>query len=219
MRSSLACLLVALLAGSGCAEQPRVRRAMAQPYSPTNLHRTPGALPAHLRRVAVLPVTAQDGNADAVAALGSYEPILLVELRKRAAFEVVPISRDQLRLWTGRSDWRQEEALPPDFLAKIRENTGSEGLLFAQLSAYRAYPPLAVGWRMTLVDASTGLSHWSVDETFDAGSVDVIKAAQSYARAQMNQPAMELDSTGVLSSPSRFGQYASAAVVSTLQPR
>lgn len=219
MRLSLACLLVALLAGAGCAEQPRVRRAMAQPYSPSNLHRAPGPLPAHLRRVAVLPVTAQEGNADATAAVASYESILLVELRKRAAFEVVPVSRDQLRLWTGRSDWRQEEALPPDFLAKVRENTGSDGLMFAQLSAYRAYPPLAVGWRMSLIDTSTGASHWSVDETFDGGSVEVIKAAQAYARAQMNQPAVELDSTGVLSSPSRFGQYASSAVVSTLQPR
>lgn len=220
MRSSFALFMAAGVLAAGCAEQPRMRRALAQPYRPANMHQTTASLPSYLRRVAVLPLVAGEGTAsDAALALGTLEPILLLELRKRAAFDVIPISRDQLRLWTGRTDWRQEEPLPPDFLSRIREQTGAEGLVFAQVAAYRPYPPLAVGWRLALVDTTTGTSHWSVDEVFDAGSVEVIKAAQTYARAQMNQPATELDSSAVLSSPSRFGQYAAAAVVATLQPR
>lgn len=219
MRPLTACLVAGLLAGAGCAEQPRARRALAQPYQPANLHRAAASLPASLRRVAVLPLATPDGSSEAASAAAGMETILLAELRKRAAFEVVPVSRDQLRLWTGRADWRREESLPADLLNRIQERTGSEGVLFSGISTYRPYPPLAVGWSLQLVDAATGASYWTVDEVFDAGSVEVIKSAQAYARAHMNQPALELDSTGVLSSPSRFGQYTAAAVVGTLQPR
>ena len=219
MRHATSWVAVSLLLFAGCAEQPRVRRALAQPYQPANLHRRSAVLPAHLRRVALLPLTAEEGATDAQAAVRDLEPILLVELRKRAAFEVVPVSREQLKLWSGRSNWRQEDPLPPDFLTRVQDETGSQGLMFAYLSAYRPYPPLATGWRLSLIECATGNAWWSVDEVFDAGSVEVIKSAQAYARGQMNQPAIELDSTAVLSSPSRFAQYTAAAVVATLPGR
>lgn len=208
-----------LLLLAGCAEQPRVRRAMAQSYQPTNLHRQAAVLPAHLRRIAVLPLTAPAGDVEAQNAVPALESILLIELRKRAAFEVVAVSREQVRLWSGRTEWHQEDPLPANLLPRIQQETGSDGIVFAHLSAYRPYPPLATGWRLSLVDFTTGNTCWSVDEVFDAGSVEVIKAAQAYARGQLNQPAVELDSTGVLSSPSRFGQYSAAAALGTLQPR
>lgn len=210
---------LSLLLWVGCAEQTQMRRSLAQPYHPANLHQGAERLPAHLRRVAVLPLTAGEKDLLSETDVATLEAILLAELRKRAAFEVVSVSPERLREWSGQANWRQEDLLPAGLLAKLREHTGSDGVLFAHLSVYRPYPPLAVGWRLSLIDCAERVTHWAVDEVFDAGSLQVIKAAQIYFRSQMNQPSVELDSTAVLTSPRRFGQYSAAAILATLPKR
>jgi len=192
---------------------------MAKPYQPANLHQSASHLPPGLRRVAVLPLTAEEKDATAQSGSATLEPIFLAELRKRGAFEVVPVTREQLRVWTGRTGWRQEETVPAELLAKIQAQTFCDAVLFDHLSVYRPYPPLAVGWRLSLITCDDRVTHWSVDEVFDAGSPAVIKAAQTYFRGQMNQPSVELDSTAVLTSPRRFGQYSAAAALGTLPAR
>lgn len=220
MSSHLPAWLVAtLLLCTGCAEQNQLRRSMAKPYQPTNLHQSASRLPATLRRVALLPLTTDTQDAVAQSGAKALEPILQAELRKRGAFELVPVSPEQLRSWTGRTGWRQEETVPAELLNKIQENAFCEGVLFQHLSVYRPYPPLAVGWRLTLIACDDRATLWSVDEVFDAGSPAVIKAAQTYFRGQMNQPSVELDSTAVLTSPRRFGQYTAAAALGTLPAR
>lgn len=216
MRYVTCWLGVGLLLSAGCAEQSQLRRSLAHPYQPTNLTQLATRLPPNLRRLAVLPMTAGEKDLSAEADLATLESILLAELRKRAVCDVVSISSEQLRMWSGRANWRQEDALPVDLLAKIREHTGSEGVLFTHLSVYRPYPPLAVGWRLSLIACEQRATLWAADEVFDAGSLQVIKAAQVYARSQMNQPSTELDGTAVLSSPRRFGQYSAAAILATL---
>jgi hypothetical protein len=212
-------LAVGLLLCAGCAEQAQLRRSLAQPYHPANIHQSASRLPPGLRRVAVLPLTTEGKEALAQAGCATLEPILLAELRKRAAFEVVVVSREQLRAWTGQPGWRQEDTLPAGLLAKVQDYTGCQGILFDHLSVYRPYPPLGVGWRLSLIDCADRATCWTVDEVFDAGSPAVIKAAQTYFRSQMNQPSVELDSTAVLTSPRRFGQYTAAAALGTLPAR
>lgn len=212
-------LLAGVLGWTGCAEQAQLRRTFASPYKPTNLHQRAATLPATLRRVAVLPVTVNDQDQDARTGVQNLEPVLVAELRKKGAFEVVPVTREQLRVWTGQPSFRQSEVLPVGLLGQLREQTGCDGVLFSHLSVYRPYPPLAVGWHLALVTSEDRVTEWSVDEVFDAGSPEVIKAAQSYFRGQLNQPSVELDSTGVLTSPRRFGQYSAAAALGTLPTR
>ena len=212
-------LAAGVLLCAGCAEQNQLRRSLAQPYHPANLHQSATTLPLSLRRVAVLPLTAEEKDAQSQTGCTTLEPIFIAELRKRALFEVVPVSREQLRAWTGKTGWRQEDTLPEELLTKVQKHTGCDGILFDHLSVYRPYPPLAVGWRLTLIDCAEQVTHWTVDEVFDAGSPAVIKAAQTYFRGQMNQPSVELDSTAVLTSPRRFGQYSAAAALGTLPTR
>jgi hypothetical protein len=69
------------------------------------------------------------------------------------------------------------------------------------------------------MDCKEQITYWSADEVFDAGSLEVIKAAQIYFGKQMNQPSAELDSAAVLASPRRFGQYSAAAILATLPDR
>ena len=212
-------LAAGLLLCSGCAEQNQLRRSLAKPYHPANLHQSAGTLPLNLRRVAVLPLTTEEKDYAAQTGCTTLEPILIAELRKRALFEVVPVSREQLRAWTGKTGWRQEDTLPEELLIKVQKQTGCDGILFDHLSVYRPYPPLAVGWRMTLIDCAEQVTHWTVDEVFDAGSPSVIKSAQAYFRSQMSQPSVELDSTAVLTSPRRFGQYTASAALGPLPAR
>lgn len=218
-RSVAPWLCLGLLFQAGCAENAQLRRTMAQPYHPSNLHQRSDRLPSTLRRVAVLPLTADSNDNDLQIGVQTLEPILATELRRQAAFEVVLVPRELLRSLSGRSGWQQEDALPPQLLSRIRETTGADGVLFTHLSVYRPYPPIAVGWRMTLIDSENHNTQWSVDEVFDAGSTEVIKAAQAYSRANLNQPSVELDSSAVLASPRRFGQYAAAAALGTLPAR
>jgi hypothetical protein len=217
-RVAAAWLGLVLWLGAGCAENAAWRRSVATPYAPANVHRQAATLPASLQRVALLPVTAA-GEAAAQSGARTLEPVLAAELRKQGRFEVVPVSRAELREWTGRESWRREERLPADLLAALREQTGCDAVLFSELSVYQPYPPLMVGWHLSLVEVWTHTAYWTVDEVFDAGSAEVIAAAQAYYRGDLNQPSVQLDSSAILNSPRRFGQYSAAAAVGTLPRR
>ncbi|MBE7498740.1 MAG: hypothetical protein HS113_00175 [Verrucomicrobiales bacterium] len=217
-RSGAVGLGLVLWLGAGCAENAAWRRSLATPYQPANVHRQASTLPVSLRRVALLPVTAAE-DITAQSGVRTLEPVLVAEVRKQGLFEVVPVSRAELREWTGRERWRREEPLPADLLATVREQTGCDAVLFSELSVYQPYPPLMVGWHLSLVEVWTHAAYWSVDEVFDAGSPEVIAAAQAYYRGGLNQPSVQLDSSAILNSPRRFGQYSAAAAVGTLPRR
>jgi hypothetical protein len=207
-----------LLLCIGCAENASLRRALATPYQPANVHRLADTLPARVQRVALLPLTAGPGHTTR-SGVQTLEPILGAELRKRGLFEVVPVSAAQLQAWTGSESWRVDETLPADLFSRVRQQTACDAVLFCDLSTYHPYPPLAVGWHLSLVDGETQAALWTVDEVFDAGSPGVIAAAQNYYRSELNQPSVQLDSAAVLNSPRRFGQYSAAAALGTLPGR
>jgi len=213
----LAALIPALLAG--CATPPALRRALTAPYKPANVYLRQPALPKAIRRVAVLPLARNPEDANQAAGVDLLWPLWLAELGKRNLFEVVPVSTEDLRVLTGRNAWSAEDELPVDLFQRLSQATGCDAVLFARLTAFQAYPPLRTGWRARLVDCSQHLTWWSVDELFDAGSNPVAVAAQAYARADLNLPNPLLSDTGVLHSPSRFGQYTAFAVARTLPPR
>ena len=186
-------------------------------YEPINVHTEP--LPAHLRRAVLLPLAespaagAMDGGAEHLF------PVLQMELQKLRAFEVIVVTPEQLEQWTGRRAWRADEALPADLLIRLREETAGDGVVFATLTAYRAYPPLAVGLNLRLVDLKTGGVVWAVDEVLDAGAQPVVRAARDYSAAQIDLPRVADDGSAVLHSPRRFGQFAAATLVGTLPSR
>lgn len=192
---------------------------MAMPYQPKNVHSIAPQLPASLRRVAVFPLTAEGTGSPEQTGVQSLEPVLLAELNKQKSFEVVAVSKEQLRSWTGQTSWRALDKLPAGLLARLREETGCDAVFLSHLTVFRAYPPLAVGWRMALVDIEPPKVRWSVDEVFDAGAPEVIKAAESYYGGKLNQPSPLMDKAAILSSPQRFGQYSAHAVLALLPGR
>jgi hypothetical protein len=201
-------------------------------YKPTNIYRRSELLPPWVKRVAVLPLTTPTSSALLSAGVDDLGTVLYAELEKSGRFEVIPVSQEQLREWTGQSGWRADEQLPLNFLDRLRENTGCDGVLFCQLIRYQPYEPLAVGWKFTLVEkgetpkATTaplkdpGLQIlWSADEVFDAGDVGVANAARAYYSQHLRNEAPLSDSSTVLGSPSRFGQYTLNALFGTIPGR
>ncbi|HMJ88966.1 MAG TPA: hypothetical protein VK530_04085, partial [Candidatus Acidoferrum sp.] len=199
------------LVAAGCAtsELPEV----GPRYHPTNIHAV-DSMPRTIRRVALLPIAPARTGAALASGAEDFSGILETELRKAGMFEVVHVSESELRSWTGRAAWRADEALPETFFARVKQETGCDGVVFAALTAFRAYPPLALGLDLRLVAGPDHVVIWAVDEVIDAGSDAVARAAHDYSRAQINSKAGE--DTAVLQSPRRFAQFASATLVATM---
>jgi hypothetical protein len=186
---------------------------------PENVFSHSPTLPPTLRRVAVLPLSCdnqQDQLADGCATLG---PILEAELAKTRKFEIIPVDPKILEYRTGRTSWTGAELLPADFLRSMRDYYGCDAVLFCQLTAFRPYSPVAVGWKMKLVDARTGETLWSVDDLFDAGQPEVLTHARRYQRAVLHDAPADLGDWLVGNAPRQFSQYTVAQVFETLPKR
>ena len=204
---------------SGCATNPLEDRVWGPSYQPQNVYTESHTLPAKLRRLAVLPLTAAGESTELEFGRTSLEPVLMAELGRVNQFELVPVTPEQLHRWTGRSSWTGEEKLPQDFFAKLRAAAGVDGVLLSRLTQYRAFEPLAIGWRIKLLDAQNPSVIWAVDEVFDARQSDVANAARRFAQAHPELGPTVGDSRATLMSPRRFAQYTASAVFQTLPAR
>jgi hypothetical protein len=179
--------------------------------------------------VALLPLVTSDTAGFLRTGVETLSPLIYAELEKSKRFEVIPVSPQQLKEWTGQIGWRSDEPLPPDFFARVGEATGCEAILFCQLTRYEPYQPVAVGWKFSLVanppagPVSPGEMKdkilWSADEVLDVGETGVANAARDYYEQHMHSEAASADATTILSSPARFGQYTLAALFDTLPQR
>lgn len=185
-------------------------------YEPSNIHAL-DSMPVTVRRVALLPLAPHRANATLAAGAEDFSGILETELRKRVMFEVVNISEQQLREWTGRGTWRAQDLLPETFFARLRQETGCDAVLFPALTSFRPYPPLAIGLDLRLVAGPDQVTLWAVDEVLDAGAAPVARAARDYGRTQIHL--RDGEEGAVLQSPRRFASFASAILFATLPPR
>lgn len=184
-------------------------------FQPTNFTSV-GPIPASVRRVALLPLHSDTWQATQVAPL---ETSFLAELQKFERFEVVSVTRAQMREQFGAETVLSSAALPADVLARLRAAHGADAVLFEDLTHYSPYQPIAIGVRARLVSAIDGTVLWSFDALFDGAQPSVAVAARDYYLAQ-GRPAYPLEnSSGIMQSPSRFAKYVAHAMFGTLPPR
>jgi hypothetical protein len=183
-----------------------------------NVFATAAKLAPDFRRVAVLPLTAGTTAGDLPMGCTALTPALWEQLSKTRKFEVVAVDGDRLRQATGRANWTGTEALPTDFFGFLRREYACDGVLFAELTTYRAYAPLAVGWRFKLVDARSGQIIWAADEVFDATRPAILRAAQRFEAPAAIWPFGQENWLAV-NSPSRFGRYGAATLLDTMPER
>lgn len=188
-------------------------------YQPENIYRSLSQLPVSIRRVAVLPATCDAAQSDVQSGRDVLNAVIAEEFGKTKKFEIVTVSPEQLRAWTGRSNWRAEETLPANLLKLLRTELACDAVLFSRLTQYRAYPPLAVGFSFKLIEIEKAEFIWAADEIFDASEPSVVNSARRYQLAREQLPTSLADSRSILNSPSGFGRYAANSVFQTLPPR
>ncbi|HEX3988856.1 MAG TPA: hypothetical protein VHZ30_05445, partial [Verrucomicrobiae bacterium] len=101
----VAVLMIGLFV-AGCAKIPRSIEEVGPRYKPQNIYKIAEILPAELRRVAVLPLTTPTDKPLLISGVPTLETTVYSELEKSERFEVIPVSGDQLREWTGQASWR-----------------------------------------------------------------------------------------------------------------
>ena len=189
-------------------------------YKPSNVYKLGSLMPVHIRRVAVLPISATAEDWQANESRLDLQPVLQGEIGKTKSFEQVVVTPIQLKDWTGREAWLPEEKLPPNFFSKIAVQTGCEAVLFVRLHPFHGFRPLLSGWEMKLVDVHTGQIVWAVDEVFDASEPVIAQSALQWFR-QHPQAGLDrnVEADAVLASPRRFNAYALNTLLTTLPPR
>ena len=229
----------ALLGLTGCASLNHIQENVEDvgtSYKPSNIYCRAPVIPSDIRRVALLPVSTTTDEAFLQTGAETLEPIVYAELVKTKKFEIVPVTRQQMKEWTGRTLWKTDEALPPDFFKKIGKATACDAVMFAQLTRFQPYQPIAVGWKLNLIQTATTVvtdplnatnaadpitnvrssTFWSVDEVLDSGDPSVSLASRRYYRAHLRNDAPAADVSTMASSPTRFGQYALYSLLATL---
>lgn len=203
-----------------------------------NIYLSAPQLPSTLKRVVVLPLACNAISGDLYNGCQTLDPVLKAALIKTGRFEVVGITPDELRNCTGKLSWLGDEVLPSNFFSSLKNYNGCDGVLFCQLTSLRSNEPLAIGWRLKLVDVTTGKILWSADEIFDASNLDVAKDAEAFERSQQTRhnfvygtyafvlwlihvPAYTAldDQWNVLHSVRYFGQYSAQKMTGTLPLR
>jgi len=195
-------------------------------------------LPPTLKRVLVLPLACDGSGANLADGCQMLDPVLRALLIKTGKFEVVAADTETLRRCTGKMSWMGTEVLPADFFSGLKNIYGCDAVLFCQLTVFRPSPPLAVGWRLKLVDSATGKIIWAADGIFDASNLSVAKEAQTFQRRE--QPHHNLiydvysflawcvhtptrsaldDQWNILHSPSYFAEYSAQNLLETLPQR
>jgi hypothetical protein len=204
---------------------------------PDNVFVSSPILPASMKRVVVLPLAHEESQSELSGGCDMLYPVLQAELIKTKRFEVIAASPETIQGLSGHSSWTGAEVLPADFFGSLQRVYGCDAVLFCELSAFHAYPPLMVGWRMKLVDLSTQKTIWAADVLYDASDPVVTKCAQEFEKQQegVEKPASLfkrmltwLDRRAepvsdqpwtVLNSPRYFAQFTASKLLQTLPQR
>ena len=188
---------------------------------PANVFLRSPVLPADLHRVAVLPLTAESQGDNLPEGCEALQPVLLDEVVRTRRFEVVTVNAEILRGSSGRLAWTGTEALPSGFFDSLQREYGCDALLFCQLTAYHAYSPLVIGWRLKLVDAHTHQILWSADEVFESRpkGPGALSDAMEFLYPHDSHLEAEGKQWAEAHSPRQFGRYAVAQLLRTLPER
>jgi hypothetical protein len=203
----------------GCTTMPMSDVVIGPDFVPGNVFKQSEKLPPTIRRGIVLPISYNPEGTLGLAGKELLEPILHAELTKQNKLELIFLTPEELKLWTGKERWDFQEALPKELLKVMREKLDAEAILFTHVTHYSPYPPIKIGLRLKLTTATDGDVLWSADEILDAGESTVSNSARRYAKAHVNKSPVLEDSRSILLSPSNFGQYAVATLLDTIPGR
>jgi len=201
----------------GCSELPKSDPAKSGPFfTPTNVTRL-GRIPAELRRVVVLP--ASGGPQMTEDSLNRIDQAITEELTRTGRFEVALVPREEFHRMFGPRALSTVDPLPPELFEKMVKAYAADGILFTDVTAFSAYPPLNVGLRLKLANVADHQIVWAADNLFSAADPAVANAARRHALKLGNDRGPGDLSHTILQNPSRFAAYAAASTFEALPPR
>ncbi len=151
--------------------------------------------------------------------LDDIDEAITTELNRTGRFETVRVTRDKLNELVNVRSVSSIEPLPHALAEKIRNAFGADAMLFTDITAYSAYPPLELGLRMKLAELNGGSILWASDNIFSAANEGVANAARRHAlKLGLDRSPGDLSHT-ILQNPERFAAYAAAASFEHLPPR
>ncbi len=217
-------ILTLIIAGgwlAGCTVLERTDNGayMGPFHQPANAHLIPGGLPVELMRVAVMPLTPGRGNAPAERGVPLLQAVLTEELARARLFEVVTLTPARLHTLFGVRNMYADADLPYDFLPTLAKETGCQAVLFCELTTYRAYPPIAVGWKLHLFDLEEGRMVWATDEVFDAGQTTVNNSLRRHIRERQSSSHLAATELLILNSPRELARYSLGASLQHLSEK
>jgi len=214
--SRLAGLAACVVLTFGCSNAPWSKSARSGPeFVPTN-HSGDPVLPTNVRRVVLLPLAG--GEIAPAASMADLDPVVAAALQHQNRFEVITLSRDACRRLFSTEELSSVEALPANFMSVIRREFAADAVLFVDVTVFRAYRPLAIGFRAKLATVRDVRLVWTFDNLFSASDPVIAKSASRHLEAD-GLPEVPSDlSPAALQSPSRFTAYAAEAMFGTLPP-
>ena len=212
-------LLAALFCGgTACQQVAKLNNgAYIGPfYTVGNVYETPEGLESHIKRVAMMPLTSGRGNRNAERGVPQMQAVLTEEFSRNRIFDIVTVTPDRSQRIFGRRAIYADEPLPHDFLQILQRETGCQAVLFTELTTFRAYPPVALGWKIHLFDLESEKLIWAVDEVFDGGQSPVANSLRRHIRKNHSTHNSAATEILVLDSPREMARYSLSELIPTL---
>ncbi len=208
-------ILLCITAFIGCQSGPQAKQKTKELHT-TNVHTTVLEMPRHITRVAALPVHFSQFN----PYTDDYLDITFnEELVRHNLFEIIPVSRKQLRSWFQSPQIESTEILPAQFFEIIQEKTGAQGVILTDLTSFKPYQPITMNVRSKLIDISSGEIVWAADDIFDGGEPAIHREADRFhVKTNQNGTPGQLDQS-YLYSPRRFSKFVAYNLFVTLPKR
>ena len=207
-----------LLAVSGCESLTghSADRTSKTPYVPVNVVGEP-IMPTRLRRLVLMPVVG--GSEASPESCAAIDAVVVEALQHENRFEIVHLSREECQTHFQCDELSSVMPLPANFMAVLRRDYAADGVLFVDVTVYRAYSPLIIGLRAKLAMIDDAHLVWSFDNLYSTDDPAVAASATHYlqARETLNQLPPDL-TTVILQSPDRFACYAVSSMFDTLPP-
>lgn len=203
----------------GCQTQRRElayfkEETLTPSYMPTNFTLNP--IPDSVISLAVLPIHTDFIEGDQKKAM---DRILLQEIAKTNAFEVIPINTLQCADWFGQESLSRYMPLPPHALKTVHQKTAADSILVGEIFQYCPYSPMSLGLKLAIIEVGTGEVLWAFEDTFDAGLVTVAWGAQRYSEVALKAPYPFNETATMAISPRMFFQYAAYEAFKSLYRR
>ena len=198
---------------AGCMHPAPYDAARVGPFfEPANFAKEPHI--AGIRRVVLLPVWT--GTVAPTETGADLDAVLTTALQQAQRFEVVTLSRADVRRRFGAEALASTAALPSDLMNTLWREFAPDAVMFVDLTTYRGYRPLTVGFRGKLASLDGTRLLWTFDEVFSADNPAVANSARHY-HLNRDRGGVPADMTqAALQSPGRFAAYAASAMFATL---